>query len=707
MQGRAKIGQTLKRLNSLETLPGRLGKRRKTAIFAAFFRRWVAENSRATTAQSHAVTAWSRAVGAWSHAVTAWSHAVSAWSHAVTAWSRAATAWHRAVSAWSRAATAWHRAMTAWSRAVTAWHRAVTAWPRTVTARRRFAHCDTSLLMAIELHVLADAQLLETFRLAQGMHLLGSSKDADLLLSTRDVSSDICRIELGAEGEVTIRSLDETAVRRSDGTSALQVALANGDFAESGRFRLLVLDRAFRGEVQFKAAPQIPATAPTKGIVPPSSEPLALRIRSDREIRVVPVDQPTMVFGRGPDNAISFGTPEVSRHHARLIHMPTGPWIEDLGSTHGTFLDGVAVTAAAWRLGAQVRLSSAPDAPTLELLSLPEALAEPDTDEAVTPLRGRSEAMQIIRRRVLRYGSTDQPILIIGETGTGKELVAAALARLRGAKRPFQALNCGAIPEPMIESILFGCRKGAFTGASQDRAGELEAAGDGTLFLDEIGDMPLAQQVKLLRVLETREVQRLGETHTRPFRARVVAATHRDLGAMVAAGQFREDLYHRIAVTALKLPPLRARLEDLPSLARLFLASRSGKSAGKTLSEAAMDKLRAHRWPGNVRELKHVVEHAAGETDVAEIGPDAIEFLETMATANATETPKPRTIENLPAHLDGIIRDWCRRALAETAGNIAEAARVLGLSRSGLRHQLERLDITFEEASEPPGTEPQ
>ncbi len=554
--------------------------------------------------------------------------------------------------------------------------------------------------MAIELHVLADAQLLETFRLTRGMHLLGSSKDADLLLSARDASSDICRIELGVDGEVTVRSLDETAVRRSDGTSSVQVSVGNGDFAESGRFRLLVLDHTSHGEVQFKPAPAIPATAPSPGIVPPPIEPLALRLRSDREVRVVPVDQPTMVFGRGPGNAISFGTPEVSRRHARLFHMPTGPWIEDLGSTHGTFLDGLPVKAAAWRLGAEVRLSRAADAPTLELLELADALAETDVDEAVAPLRGRSEEMRLVRRQVMRYGTIDDSLLIRGETGTGKELVARALARLRGAKRPFRPINCGALPETMIEALLFGHRKGAFTGASQDRVGEFEAAGDGTLLLDEIGDMPLAFQVKLLRVLEAREIQRLGETHTRPFRARVLAATHRDLGAMVAAGQYRRDLYHRSAVIDIRLPPLRDRPEDLPGLARLssFPSARAAPRARRSATRHWQSSS-AHRWTGNVRELKHVVERAALETDGPEIGPHSIVFLETTASAS-NEQPARRSIENHPAHLAGVARDWCQRALSEAEGNVAEAARALGLSRSGLRRYLERFDITLEEASQ-------
>ena len=548
--------------------------------------------------------------------------------------------------------------------------------------------------MAIELHVLAGPRLLESFRLSRGAHLLGSSNAADLLLSRRDVPADVCRVHQESEGQVTLRALDETELRRFDGQSALQLVLNNGDFAEIAGLRLLALDRAPVSDVHFEAAPFIPPTAPRPGIRPPSHEALALRVRSEREVRVVPVDQVTMVFGRGPGNALSFGTPEVSRHHARLFHKPEGPWIEDLGSTHGTYLDGVAVTAAAWRIGAQVRLSRALEAPTLELLSLEEALAESDGSEAVRAIKGLGDQMQIIRRRVQRYGPGDQTVLILGETGTGKEVVAEALARLRGPKRPFQSVNCGALPETMVESTLFGHRKGSFTGASEDRVGVLEAAGDGTLFLDEIGDMPLAQQVKLLRVLETRQIQRVGETMLRPMAARLVVATHRDLAAMVKAGTFREDLYHRIAVTDIKLPPLRRRLEDIPQLTRMFLKARTGQSAGRTLSDAALAKLRDHHWPGNIRELRNVVERAALESDDLEIGPEAIEFRGATEAPDVNGEPRPApNIDNLPTYLDGIARDCCERALTEAGGKIAPAARSLGMSDSAFRRTVKRLGI--------------
>ncbi len=452
--------------------------------------------------------------------------------------------------------------------------------------------------------MLAGSSLLETFRLTRGMHVLGTTEIADLLLSTRDTAADLCRLELSPEGLVTLRSLDDAPIRRWDGVSGLEVELRSGDFAELAGLRLVVLENAPRPSIRIEQSTPAAETAPSDQVRSPTDASLALRVKSDGETRLMPVDQPLVSFGRGTGNTVSFSDSQVSRRHARLILKADGPWIEDLGSGHGTYLDGAQVQAAAWPLGSQVRLSRAAGAPTLELLSKADALADSDSDDAVMPLLGACQAMRQVRSQVLRYAKTDATLLVLGETGTGKELVAQALARLRGPKLPFQAVNCGAIPEQTVEGRLFGHRKGAFTGAIQDVAGDFEAAGEGTLFLDEIGELPLAAQVKILRALEAREIQRLGDTHTRPFKARVIAGTHRDLGAMVAAGQFREDLYHRLAVLEIRLPPLRNRLEDLPALALLFLRARSGRSARRTLSVEALEKLCTHRWPGNVREAQ-------------------------------------------------------------------------------------------------------
>ena len=230
----------------------------------------------------------------------------------------------------------------------------------------------------------------------------------------------------------------------------------------------------------------------------------------------------------------------------------------------------------------------------------------------IEELVGQSEGMLELARIIRLVAARKSTVLIEGETGTGKEVVAHALHRLspRSAK-PFIVLNCAAIPEALLEAELFGHTRGAFTGAVQSRTGRIEAAHGGTLFLDEIGEMPIALQAKILRFLESGELQRVGDNDTLRVDVRVVAATHQQLEKQVAEGNFRLDLYHRLAVFPVDVPPLRERIEDMALLCEHFLALMGKSSPRKSLSDAALDKLCAHDWPGNVRELAHVLERAS------------------------------------------------------------------------------------------------
>jgi DNA-binding NtrC family response regulator len=245
---------------------------------------------------------------------------------------------------------------------------------------------------------------------------------------------------------------------------------------------------------------------------------------------------------------------------------------------------------------------------------------------AIDEMVGDSEVMMELSRLIRMVAPKSATVLIEGETGTGKEVVAKALHRLSPrAGQSFTVLNCAAIPEALLEAELFGHTRGAFTGAVQSRTGRIEAAHGGTLFLDEIGEMPLALQAKMLRFLESGEIQRVGENDTMRVDVRVIAATHQPLEERATEGAFRLDLYHRLAVFPIEVPPLRRRKEDIPALSEHFLAYLGKNSPRKRLSEGAQERLREHHWPGNVRELAHVLERAtilAG--DAAEIGAEHV-----------------------------------------------------------------------------------
>jgi len=343
---------------------------------------------------------------------------------------------------------------------------------------------------------------------------------------------------------------------------------------------------------------------------------------------------------------------------------------------------------------------------------------EGEEPEERLPLVGRSAAMQEIYRTVARLTTTDLTVMITGESGTGKELVARALHDYgRRRSGPFVAINMAAIPRELIESELFGHERGAFTGALNRGVGRFEQAAGGTLFLDEIGDMPAEAQTRLLRVLQEGEFTTVGGRQPIKANVRIVAATHRDLRQSIRSGMFREDLFYRLNVVPIRLPPLRERLEDIPLLARHFLER--ARAAGlplKQLDPSAMDRLKQHAWPGNARELENLMRRLAALYPQESIGADAVAAELAEAALPAEEGPRaPETLEQsverhlagfMSAHRDGMpIRDLYDRVLAEverpllklalsaTRGNQIKAAAMLGLNRNTLRKKLRELDL--------------
>jgi DNA-binding NtrC family response regulator len=326
-------------------------------------------------------------------------------------------------------------------------------------------------------------------------------------------------------------------------------------------------------------------------------------------------------------------------------------------------------------------------------------LARIDVEEGTTGIVAKSASMRRVIDEARRVARVDSTVLITGESGVGKEAVARLIhdESARGA-RPFVAINCAAVPEALIESELFGHVRGAFTGATQDRVGLFESANGGTLLLDEVGDLPPAMQVKLLRVLQEREFRRVGENRTRKVDVRVLAATHRDLAGEVAAERFRQDLYYRLRVIEIRIPPLRERRDDILPIARRVLAETASrmKLPVSGFTPAAADLLLRWGWPGNVRELQNVIEHLAVLAEPgSDIGPEEIP-VHRDAPETATNIGLYGAVLDDSYHLakDKILtyfeKEYLARLVARSSGNLSRAARFAGVDRTTLYRLLER-----------------
>jgi two-component system response regulator PilR (NtrC family) len=312
-------------------------------------------------------------------------------------------------------------------------------------------------------------------------------------------------------------------------------------------------------------------------------------------------------------------------------------------------------------------------------------------------LIGDSGPMQAVRAMIDRLARTQAPIHIGGESGSGKEL-AARLIHVKGSRSdsPFIPVNCGAIPENLMESEFFGYRKGAFTGAAADRDGFFQAANGGTLFLDEVAELPLPMQVKLLRAIQEKKVRKVGSTGEEAVDVRVISATHRDLGEQVKDGKFRQDLYYRLNVIELKMPALREMREDVPLLVEALLARQAAASGGRALrlSAAALERLAGYDFPGNVRELENILERALALTTGAEIRAEDLQ----LAPARVVPPAAPAVMASLPLQerLDAVERQAILAALEQTRYNRTAAAKVLGITFRALRYRMERLGIKEE-----------
>jgi DNA-binding NtrC family response regulator len=398
---------------------------------------------------------------------------------------------------------------------------------------------------------------------------------------------------------------------------------------------------------------------------------------------------PRMTIGKASDNDLVLGDDTVSRHHCELVRTGQGIAVKDLGSTNGTKVDGIRVQEAIISPGSvlkvgEIEISVRPAAQKIEVM--------PSEATEFAGVIGQALSMRTIFGVLERIAPTEATVLLDGETGTGKDVLARAiLTKSTRANKPFVVVDCGAVSYSLIESELFGHERGSFTGAVSMRQGAFELAEGGTVFLDEIGELPLDVQPKLLRVLETKEFRRVGGNKTFKTNVRVIAATKRNLQREVGAGKFREDLYFRLAVVPVTVPPLRGRREDIPMIARHILKLTSA-TTDYHMSDDTLAALMAHDWPGNVRELRNVLERAvylAQASGGTELGLVMLPGGAAPADAGF-QFEAGKTYRDTRAKYDNEFeRRYLKWLLGRHGGNVSAAAREAKMDRKHL-HDLAR-----------------
>lgn len=417
------------------------------------------------------------------------------------------------------------------------------------------------------------------------------------------------------------------------------------------------------------------------------------------------IDKGTISIGAADGSDLKLSDETVSRNHAEIVKTKDGYLVRDLGSTNGTFVGGLKVKEAFLASGSIVKVGKT----RIKFTPLDEQLEiYPSKKSQFGELIGRSLEMRKIFGILEKVAPTNVTVVIGGETGTGKELVAKAIHQYsRRGKGPFIVFDCGAVAENLIESELFGHERGSFTGATTTRQGAFELADGGTIFLDEIGELSLDLQPKLLRALETGEVKRVGADRPRRVDVRILAATNRNLKDEVKKGRFREDLYFRLSVVQIYLPPLRKRVEDLPLLIRHFfeIARKEAASSGKTevqgMTEDAQRLMVEYQWPGNIRELKNSIDRGVSFCDGAMIDvqhlPDYIQERSIVTKAHPAMDGALPFKDAKEKWVESFEKDYLVEVLRRNNMNISKAAKQAGIDRKSVQRLLKKYGLTVKD----------
>ena len=506
--------------------------------------------------------------------------------------------------------------------------------------------------------------------------VIGRHPDCDLQLPDPEVSRRQCSLQR-VDGQWVLTDLSG---RGTDvgGVLVKTVVLKDGIDIGFGKLRAVfnaTSTARYEEVATFRRPAHVTATLPLDPSLPSRPAPSTLVIGGASGERRVNLTADPIWIGTGPEADVRVEDPGVSARHCQLTPAPGGTHVLDSGSKNGTFYSGARLIDLVVPYGAPIHIGST---------ELRVDRDNSEDDERFGSIVGNDPLMLEVQRVIDRAAPTDCSVLIMGESGTGKELVAGAIhAASRRSAGPFVVVHCGALSANLVESELFGHEKGAFTGADREHKGAFEQADGGTIFLDELGEMSLELQVKLLRVLQDGKQKRVGGSEERELSVRVIAATNVHLPTAVRKGLFREDLFFRLAVVPLLLPPLRARKSDLRKLIEHFRVRHGDAREAATFTEAAMKKLLEHHWPGNVRELSNIIsrsiilkrgfaveaEDIRFDADLFAVGPDAAPDM------SGTLQWEGKTLDQLESEIIGLAFDRC-------GGKIKVICRMLDVSRT-------------------------
>ena len=527
----------------------------------------------------------------------------------------------------------------------------------------------------------------------------------------RDTTNDICLpdaevsrthlviVRKGARHIVTDKSTNGTFV---NGDRVTSKELNFGDEIKVGKWSIVYRET----QTNYEGVTRIDRPVPTKIISYKADEHRLVYQKAaieflDNENKTHDIIKSTTTIGSAESNDIQILSDFVSGFHCRIEDRDGTYFLKDLQSTNGTLLNGQKVVETSLPYDSIIEMG--PIKLKFKALEESELLSEAPVSN-FEGIVSNDPHMKRLFSLIQRISTSSAPVLVHGETGTGKELIARAIHKQSSRNQgPFVAINCGAISKDLMESELFGHEKGAFTSAHQQRKGVFEQASGGTLFLDEIGELPLDLQPKLLRVLETQEIRRVGGNQQIHVDTRIVAATHRNLSQEIQKGRFREDLFYRLYVVPMELPPLQERKNDIPILIKRFLENEFGskeKAEKKEITSEAMSLLTSHSWPGNIRELKNVISRAVLESGDDKIKAVHINFApaggrdRTAFEFNANETRAPKVSKTLRE----VEREKILDELKKNKWNKKETAKVLGIAKSTLHEKIKKYDIKEDDA---------